>query len=167
MMTGTVWGQDAGAQNKDTPATPSAANRAAPVVAERADRLLKQMSDYIGSAEQFTFHADVSFDHVLPSGRSYNTPRPRTSPWSGGAGFYVEWHSDLGDRQFRDDGKSITLYDPAVPFYAAEVVLSRSTACWTSCFPADRFCPASRRISSITTRTEKCLGSYNMGSISA
>jgi len=49
--------------------TPLAANAAAPLVAEQADRLLKQMSDYIGSADQFTFHADISFDHVLPSGQ--------------------------------------------------------------------------------------------------
>jgi hypothetical protein len=34
--------------------------------AERADELLKQMSAYIGSADQFTFHADITFGHVLP-----------------------------------------------------------------------------------------------------
>ena len=46
-----------------------AANAAVPAVAERADRLLRQMGAYIGSAEQFTFHADITFDHVLPSGQ--------------------------------------------------------------------------------------------------
>ena len=35
-------------------------------------------------------------------------------------GLYVEWHGDLGDRQFWYDGKSVTLYDPAAPFYATE-----------------------------------------------
>ena len=50
-------------------ASPAAANAAAPAVAEPADRLLKQMGAYIGSAEQFTFHADITFDHVLPSGQ--------------------------------------------------------------------------------------------------
>src|SRR5262249_53970216 len=52
------------AQNK--PAVPNAAasgaNAAAPAVAERADRLIKEMGAYIGSAQQFTFHADVTFD---------------------------------------------------------------------------------------------------------
>ena len=33
---------------------------------------------------------------------------------------YVEWHGDLGDRQFWYDGKSVTLSDPAAPFYASE-----------------------------------------------
>jgi hypothetical protein len=33
-------------------------------VPAQADRLLKQMSAYIGSANEFTFHADITFDHV-------------------------------------------------------------------------------------------------------
>jgi hypothetical protein len=32
---------------------------------------------------------------------------------------YVEWNSDLGARQFWYDGKSLTLFDPATPFYAS------------------------------------------------
>jgi len=47
----------------------NAANAAATAVAEPADRLLKQMGAYIGSAELFTFHADIALDHVLPSGQ--------------------------------------------------------------------------------------------------
>ena len=48
---------------------PPTAIAAVPAVAEGADRLLRQMGAYIGSAEQFTFHADITFDHVLPSGQ--------------------------------------------------------------------------------------------------
>jgi len=33
---------------------------------------------------------------------------------------YVEWNGDLGSRQFWYDGKSVTLYDPVMPFYASE-----------------------------------------------
>jgi hypothetical protein len=40
-----------------------------PAVAPAADRLLKEVGAYIGSAEAFVFHADVTFDHVLPSGQ--------------------------------------------------------------------------------------------------
>ena len=71
----------AAAQNK--PAAPNTAspttNAAAPAVAEQADRLIKEMSAYIGSANEFTFHADVMFDHVLPSGQNCNSPRLRRS----------------------------------------------------------------------------------------
>jgi hypothetical protein len=33
---------------------------------------------------------------------------------------YIQWTGDLGDRQFWYDGKSVTLYDPAMPFYGSE-----------------------------------------------
>src|SRR5215472_14983828 len=58
------------AQNK--PAAPAAstaaASAAAPTVAEPADRLLKELGAYIGSAQEFTFHADVTFDHCAALG---------------------------------------------------------------------------------------------------
>jgi hypothetical protein len=119
VIAGAMWSQGAGAQNKDPSPSPPA-NAAAPAVTEQTDRLLKQMSDYIGSAEQFTFHADVNFDHVLPSGQKLQYAATEDVALERAGRLYVEWHSDLGDRQFWYDGKSITLYDPAVPFYAAE-----------------------------------------------
>ena len=116
------WVQVVVAQNN--PAAPSAPppaiNTAAPFVAEQADRLLKQMSDYIGSADQFTFHADISFDHVLPSGQKLQFSAAEDVALQRPGRLYVEWQGDLGDRQFWYDGKSITLSDPATPFYAAE-----------------------------------------------
>jgi hypothetical protein len=111
VISGPAWVQMVGAQT--TPA-------AAPAVAEQADRLLKQMSDYIGSADQFTFHADISFDHVLPSGQKLQFSAAEDVALHRPGRLYVEWQGDLGDRQFWYDGKSITLSDPAAPFYAAE-----------------------------------------------
>jgi hypothetical protein len=103
---------------------PSGANPAAPAVAEQSDRLLKQMSDYIGSAEQFTFHANILFDHVLPSGQKLQFSATEDVALRRPADLYVEWSGDLGDRQFWYDGKSITLYDPATPFYSTEAASS-------------------------------------------
>lgn len=48
-------------------ASPHSTTAAPPVVAAEADLLLRQMGEYVGSAEQFTFHADITFDHLLPS----------------------------------------------------------------------------------------------------
>src|SRR5271166_2038453 len=108
------------AQNAPAPTIvpPAATTVAPPAVAERADRLLKQMSDYIGSAEQFTFHADISFDHVLPSGQKLQFAATEDVVLQRPSGLYIEWQSDLGNRQFWYDGKSITLHDPASRFYA-------------------------------------------------
>jgi hypothetical protein len=112
-----AWGQ-----NKPTapaaPATPT--NSAAPAIAEQGDRLIKEMSAYIGSANEFTFHADVTFDHVLPSGQKLQFSSAEEVVLKRPGRLYVEWNGDLGARQFWYDGKSVTLYDPAMPFYASD-----------------------------------------------
>lgn len=100
-------------------AQPSATSPA-PAISQRADELLKQMSAYIGSANEFTFHADITFDHVLPSGQKLQYEAAEEVALQRPGGLYVEWSGDLGDRQFWYDGKSVTLYDPSTPFYAAE-----------------------------------------------
>ena len=101
-------------------ATPPAAATVPAVVAEQADRLLRQMGEYIASAEQFTFHADITFDHVLPSGQKLQYTSSEDVALARPNRLYVEWSGDLGDRQFWYDGKSLTLYDPATPFYATD-----------------------------------------------
>jgi hypothetical protein len=110
------------AQNKPAaPAAPiAAASVATPAIAEQADRLLKEMAAYIGSAEQFTFHADVTFDHVLQSGQKLQFSSAEEVVLQRTGRLYVEWNGDLGARQFWYDGKSVTLYDPGTPFYASE-----------------------------------------------
>jgi hypothetical protein len=120
LAAGMLLAATASAQNK--PATPNAAPPATggPAVAEQADRLIKEMSAYIGSAKEFTFHADVTFDHVLPSGQKLQFSSAEEVVLQRPGRLYVEWNGDLGARQFWYDGKSVTLYDPAMPFYASE-----------------------------------------------
>jgi len=117
-----LWAQGGSTQNRPSaPAIPAApTNAAAPAVAEQADQLLKEMSAYIGSANEFTFHADITFDHVLPSRQKLQFSAAEEVVLKRPGGLYVEWNGDLGARQFWYDGKSVTLYDPATPFYANE-----------------------------------------------
>ena len=61
--------QPPGATPSAATTAPPAATPAPPVVAEQADRLLRQMGENVGSADEFTFHADITFDHELPSGQ--------------------------------------------------------------------------------------------------
>jgi hypothetical protein len=94
------------------------------VVAEKANRLLEQMGDYLGSAREFTFHADITFDHVLPSGEKVQYSATEDVALQRPGRLYVEWSGDLGERRFWYDGSSVTLYDPATPFYASEAALA-------------------------------------------
>jgi hypothetical protein len=114
------------AQNKPaSPTTPQApATPAPPAISQLAEQLLKQMSTYISSANEFTFHADIAFDHVLPSGQKLQYEAAEDIALQRPGGLYVEWSGDLGDRQFWYDGKSVTLYDPSTPFYASEAAPS-------------------------------------------
>jgi hypothetical protein len=113
-----AWQQPATAQNNPPAQTPTTA--APPAVAEQADLMLKQMGAYLGAAEQFTFHADITFDHVLPSGQKLQYSAAEEVALQRPGRLYVEWSGDLGDRQFWYDSTSITLFDPATPFYASD-----------------------------------------------
>lgn len=108
------------AQNSAQGTPPATADVAAPAVSPETDRLLKEMSNYLGAAQAFTFHADIIFDHVLPSGQKLQFSAAEDVALQRPGGLYVEWSGDLGDRRFWYDGKSVTLYDPSTPFYARE-----------------------------------------------
>jgi hypothetical protein len=81
---------------------------------------LKEMGAYIGSAEQFTFRADITFDHMLPSGQQLQFSATENVALRRPNGLYIEWSGDLGERQFWYDGKTVTLYDPNTEFYATD-----------------------------------------------
>ena len=109
------------AQAAKPPATPpvSTTSQAATGISPEADKLLKQMSDYLGAAGAFTFHADVLFDHVLPSGQKIQFSAMEDVALKRPNQLYVEWTGDLGDRQFWYDAGAVTLFDPSKPFYAS------------------------------------------------
>jgi hypothetical protein len=88
-------------------------------VARQADAALKAMGGFIGAASAFSFHADVTFDHVLPSGQKLQFSAQQEVVAERSGRLRVDWNGDLGARRFWYDGKSITLYDPAQPFYAS------------------------------------------------
>ena len=131
-----------GTSAQTRPAAPAAASNApAPVVAEQADRLLKEVGTYIGSAEQFTFHADITFDHVLPSGQKLQFSAAEEDVLQRPGRLYVEWNGDLGARQFWYDGKSVTVYDPATPFYASEAASAEIDTMLNQLVPKLSFAP--------------------------
>lgn len=116
-----VSGQAMAQGRPSTPAAPVVANSVPPPsISEGADRVLKQMSTYIGSADQFTFHADVTFDHVMPSGQKLQFSATEDVALQRPNGLYVEWNGGLGNRQFWYDGKTVALYDPDTAFYGSD-----------------------------------------------
>jgi hypothetical protein len=128
-----------GASTQQKPA--AATTAAAPAVAPAAERLLKEMAAYIGSAEAFIFHADVTFDHVLPSGQKLEFAAAQEIVLQRAGRLYVEWNGDLGDRRFWYDGRSVTLWDVAMPFYASAAASPEIDAMLEELVPKLDFAP--------------------------
>jgi len=90
----------ASAQNRPVaPSAPAALpNSPAPPVAEQAHRLLKEVSACTGSAQEFTFYVNISFDHVLPSGQKLQFSAAEDFALQRPGRMYVEWNGDLRAR---------------------------------------------------------------------
>jgi hypothetical protein len=102
-----------------SPASPQAPQAALPPnIDPRADQLLSRSCDELASSKAFTFHAEITFDQVLPSNvkvqfaaaADYAVQRPDQ--------LAVEFHSDLGGKLIWYDGTKLTILDPPHMFYA-------------------------------------------------
>src|SRR5215469_11909388 len=135
VITAVALAEAVSAQNRPaaSAAAPPATTTAAPAVAESADRLIKEMSAYIGSANEFTFHADVTFDHVLPSGQKLQFSAAEEVVMKRPGGLYVEWNGDLGSRKFWYAGKNRS-HSTTRPCHSMRAMPHRpsSTLCWSS-----------------------------------
>ena len=93
-----------------------------PNIDPRADQLLNRSCDDLASSKAFTFHAEITFDKVLPSNvklqfaaaADYAIQRPDQ--------LAVEFHSDLGGKQIWYNGTKVTILDPPHMVYASTEV---------------------------------------------
>lgn len=107
--TAPVEGQDAASEALDD---------TSPGIAPKADRILLEMSDYLGAAPEFTFHSEVSYDTMLSTGQMVQ--------YGGTSEVFVrrpdrlraEYHGDERRSKFVYDGKTITILDLNMNLYA-------------------------------------------------
>ncbi len=93
-----------------------------PGIDPRADQLLNRACDDLASSKTFTFHAEITFDKVLPSNvklqfaaaADYAVQRPDQ--------FAVDFHSDLGAKDIWYSGTNVTIFDPPHMVYASTEV---------------------------------------------
>ena len=106
-----------------SPASPQPPQAALPPnIDPRADQLLNRSCDDLASSKAFTFHAEITFDKVLPSNvklqfaaaADYAVQRPDQ--------LAVEFHSDLGGKQIWYNGTKVTILDPPHMVYASTEV---------------------------------------------
>lgn len=94
----------------------------APIVNPLADKLLREMGEYLKTAQQYSFQAEITFDDVLPSGQKIQFGATEDLAVRRPNRAYVEYRGDLGVKQFWYNGEAVTLYDPEKNFYASEKV---------------------------------------------
>ena len=93
-----------------------------PGVEPQADRLLREMSEYLKTAGEFTFRADVTYDSVLADGEKIeyggradiSVRRPNR--------LHVEYRGDERQTELVLDGRAATVYDAAVNVFAVTEV---------------------------------------------
>lgn len=91
-------------------------------VGERSDRLLQEMGSYLATAGQLTFHADISFEHVLPSGQKLTFAAAQDVALLRPDRLFAEYQDDLGAKRLWYDGASVTLLDAETNSYASAPV---------------------------------------------
>ena len=76
------------------------------------------MGDYLETAKQFSFHAEITFDDIMPSGQKIQYSASNDIAVRRPDGVYAESQSDQGDMRFWYDGKNMTLMDVSLNVYA-------------------------------------------------
>jgi hypothetical protein len=88
----------------------------------KADRILREMSEYLKTAREFTFHADVSYDSVLTSGEKIQYGGTADVSVRRPDRLHVEYSGDERQSLAIFDGRTFTVHDVAVNVYAVTEV---------------------------------------------
>ena len=85
-----------------------------------ADKLLKEMGDFLKNQKEFSVKADVTFDLVEPTGEKIQYSATNTFFVKRPNKVYAQTVGDIGEKKFWYDGKGITLLDVDKNVYAQE-----------------------------------------------
>ncbi len=96
----------------------SGAQEQASAIDPKADRLLRQMSDYMNTLQQFTFHIESGNDTLLKSGQKLQLSRSLDIFVRRPDRLRVNIKSDDRDQELYYNGKTITLFGKKINCYA-------------------------------------------------
>jgi hypothetical protein len=89
-----------------------------PVVGPRTDKLLRSMGDYLKTAKQLSFHAEITFDDMLLSGQKIQYSASNDIAVHRPGNVYAESQGDQGNMRFWYDGKKMVLQNESIGVYA-------------------------------------------------
>ena len=100
--------------------TGASAQAQTPAVDPEAVELLRRTTEYLGSLEHFSVHAQNTFEDVLDSGHRVDFEVSGTALVSRPDKLRTERHGDDIDQIFFYDGETLTLYNPHDKVWAQE-----------------------------------------------
>jgi hypothetical protein len=108
--------QPSSGKNVDPPA---GAPNAAPMIDVNVRQVLDNTCRELSSAKSMTYHAEITFDSVLPSGVKLQYAATMDTAIKRPDHLAISYKSDLGAKAIWYDGKTLTIYDPAHRAYAS------------------------------------------------
>lgn len=87
-------------------------------VEDKADKVLRRMSEYLNTLEQFSIHFENSVDTLLETGQKIQLARGVDVSIRRPNRLRVNLKGDIFDQQIFYDGKTVTLYGKKVNFFA-------------------------------------------------
>ena len=91
---------------------------AAPGIEAQADRILREMSQYLSSVEELTLHAEISFDSVVSSGEMLEFGGSSEVAIHRPDRLRVKYRGDQRQSNVVYNGRTLTLHKPDVNLYA-------------------------------------------------
>lgn len=101
-------------------ATPRETSAQAPAVDPAATRILKRMTDYVGSLKQFSVHTQIDLEDLLVTGQRIDEDVAASITVARPNRLRAERRGGLIDQDFYYDGKTLTLYNGSANVYATE-----------------------------------------------
>jgi hypothetical protein len=91
----------------------------APAIEPKAEKALRQMSDYLNSLEKFSFHTENTTDEMQTSGQKLQFGHAVDVSVRRPDRLRASVKGDIRNQELYYDGKSITLYGKKVNYYAS------------------------------------------------
>jgi len=89
-----------------------------PIIGPRTDKLLRAMGEYLKTANQLSFHAEITFDDILPSGQKIQSSASNNVVVHRPNRIYADSQGDQGNLRFWYDGENMTLQNESIGVYA-------------------------------------------------
>jgi len=98
---------------------PAASSNAALVIDPQVRAVLNRVCSELSSARTITYHAEINFDSVLPSGVKLQYAAAMDTAIKRPDHLAIDYKGDLGAKAIWYDGRTLTIFDPVYRVYAS------------------------------------------------